>query len=385
MSFDKQICRKNTNSVKYDFAAYYGKPEDATPLWIADMDFQIPTEVTAVLQKCVDHGIYGYTESKEAYFRAVHNWYAARYGYHTKEEWLVKTPGVTFALGMAIKAFTYPGDNILIQTPLYPPIAATIKLNRRNVVDNTLVYNEDRYGIDMADFEEKIADNNVKMFILCSPHNPVGRVWTREELQEMGRVCKKHGVLVVSDEIHCDIVFPGHKHYVFSTVCDDVPSVICTAPSKTFNIAGLQVSNIFIQDSGLRKAFFDEVLATGYHQLSTMGLAAGQAAYEHGHSWLAALLEYLGENAAYVENFISANLPLVKVVDLQGTYLMWLDFNGLDMPHSRLEDIVNNKCKLWPSSGPAFGETGAGFFRVNIACPKSTLEKAMERLQRGLQ
>jgi len=380
ITFDCKVNRKNTSSIKYDFHARYGKPEDAMPLWIADMDFQIPKEVSAVLQKAVDHAIYGYTESTEAYFKSLHNWYAQRYNYHTQEEWLIKTPGVTFALGMAIKAFTAPGENILIQTPLYPPIATTIKLNRRNVVDNTLVYNNGGYEIDFADFEEKITSTNVKMFILCSPHNPVGRVWTKEELQEMGRICKKHNVLVVSDEIHCDIVFPGHKHLVFSTVCEDVPSIICTAPSKTFNIAGLQVSNIFIPDANLRDMFMNEVLATGYHQLSTMGLAAGQAAYEHGHIWHKQLMDYLYENAAYVKNFVAANLRQVKVADLQGTYLMWLDFNEFNMPHDKLEDIMANRSKLWPSSGAAFGEAGAGFFRFNIACPKSTLEEAMDRL-----
>jgi cystathionine beta-lyase len=281
---------------------------------------------------------------------------------------------------MAIKALTAPGDNNLIHTPLYPPIANTININRRNVVDNTLVYCNGGYEIDMVDFEEKIINNNVKMFILCSPHNPVGRVWTRDELQNMGRICAKHNVLVVSDEIHCDIVFPGHKHLVFSTVCEDVPVIICTAPSKTFNIAGLQVSNIFIEDEKLRDAFKKEILSTGYHQLNAMGLAAGQAAYQHGHTWLENLLEYLQENAHYVKNFVAANLPQVKVADLQGTYLMWLDFNELNFSHEQLEDIITNKCKLWPSSGAAFGEKGRGFFRFNIGCTKSTIEEAMERL-----
>jgi len=382
INFNEHINRRNTNCIKYDFPARYSKPEGLLPLWIADMDFQIPKEVTEVLQKSVNHSIFGYTESKEPYFQSVHNWYAQRYGYHTKEEWLVKTPGVTFALGMAIKAFTSPDDSILIQTPLYPPIANTIKINNRNVVDSTLVYTQGRYEINMSDFEKKIRENNVKMFILCNPHNPVGRVWLREELQEMGHICKKYNVLVVSDEIHCDIVLPGHKHIVFSTVCEDVPSVICTAPSKTFNIAGLQVSNNFIQDSNLRDVFQNEILSTGYHQLNSMGLAAGQAAYEHGHNWLAQLIEYLTQNAAYVKKFLATNMPQVKVTDLQGTYLMWLDFSALNISHSQLEDMLTNNAQLWLVSGTAFGETGEGFFRMNIACPRSTLEEAMERLLR---
>jgi len=380
MNFNNPPARKNTNSLKYDCNANYNKPEGLLPLWVADMDFQIPAEITAALQASVNHAIYGYTETSTTYFQAVHNWFSSRFNYHTKEEWLIKTPGVVFSLGMSIKAFTSPGDKILIQNPLYYPIANTINANHRIVVDNTLVYTQGGYQIDMADFEAQIKTHNVKMFILCNPHNPVGRVWTHEELQEMGRICKKYNVLVVSDEIHCDIVFPGHKHLVFSTVCEDVPAIILTAPSKTFNIAGLQVSNVFIPDANLRDAYKAEIHATGYSQLNTMGIVAGQAAYEHGHNWLAELLKYLAENAAFVQEFTAANMPQVKVTDLQGTYLMWLDFNALGKTHQQLDDAITDKSKLWLSSGTAFGETGAGFFRINIACPKSTLQEAMERL-----
>lgn len=380
-NFNEQINRQNTNSLKYDFAARFNKPINITPLWVADMDFKIPPEVTEKLQSIVNHGIYGYTDANDDYFNALYNWFDKIHGYKIKKEWLVKTPGIVYALGMAIKAFTAPNDSILIQKPLYYPIENTIVANGRKAIDNTLKYSNNCYSIDITDFEEKIIKHNIKMFILCNPHNPVGRVWTKEELQEMGRICKKHNVLVVSDEIHCDIVFGGHKHLVFSNVCEDVDSIICTAPSKTFNLAGLQCSNIFIANKKLKAMFKHEIHATGYSQLNTMALAAGQAAYEHGGAWHTALMEYLTSNALYVKSFIEREIPQIKVIDLQGSYLMWLDFSGFNLSHNELDDIITNKAKLWLSSGTTFGETGQYFFRINLACPLNTLEKAMAQLK----
>jgi len=386
-NFDEVIPRRNTNSLKYDFAAKYGKPEDVLPLWVADMDFKIPPEVTQALLNSASHAIYGYTDTKSDYFRAVSSWFARRFDYAIKEEWLIKTPGIVFALGMAVKAYTSPGDAILIQKPLYYPIENTIVANGRVAIDNPLVYSDGKYTIDMADFEKKIAETNAKVFILCNPHNPVGRCWTREELLEMGRICKKYNCVVVSDEIHCDIVYKGHKHLVFSTVHPDFldNSIICTAPSKTFNVAGLQVSNIFIASENLRKKFKHEIHATGYSQLNTMGLVACQAAYEQGEAWLEQLMEYLAKNAAFLENFLSEKLPQVKLVKPEGTYLLWLDFsavlNSLKLTHDEFDSLITNKAGLWLSSGTVFGAAGAGFWRVNIACPRSVLETALLRLE----
>ncbi|MCL2403986.1 MAG: pyridoxal phosphate-dependent aminotransferase [Defluviitaleaceae bacterium] len=380
-NFDEVINRHNTNSYKYDFPEMFNKPKDALPLWVADMDFRIPPEVMAAIQKVADHGIYGYAESKDDYFNAVASWFASIHDYHVKSDWMVKVPGVVFALGMAIKGLTAPGDAIVIQKPLYYPIENTIVANGRITVDNPLVYSQGRYTLDLEDFERKIVDNNAKMFILCNPHNPVGRVWTRDELLCMGRICQKHNCIVVSDEIHCDLVFDGHKHLVFSTICDTFAdfSVICTAPSKTFNLAGLQNANIFISNKGLRARFKHEIWASGYAQLNVMGMEACKAAYIHGRQWLTELMQYLANNAAYVCDTVAVNLPKIKPIALEGTYLQWLDFNALGLSHDELEDRLN-RANVWLSSGTAFGAAGAGFFRVNLACPRSTLEVAMQRV-----
>jgi len=380
-NFDEVINRYNTNSYKYDFPEKFNKPPDALPLWVADMDFRIPPQVMAAIQKVADHGIYGYADSKDDYFQAVAGWFADMHGYHVKSEWMVKVPGVVFGLGMAIKGLTAPGDKIVIQKPLYYPIENTIVANGRVAIDNPLVYSQGRYTIDFEDFERKITENNAKMFILCNPHNPVGRVWTREELLTMGRICQKHGCIVVSDEIHCDLVFEGHKHLVFSTICEDFAdfSVICTAPSKTFNLAGLQNANIFIPNQGLRERFNHEIWASGYGQLNVMGLEACRAAYLYGREWLAELMQYLAKNAALTCEVMAARLPHVKVTALEGSYLQWLDFNALGLSHEELEDRLN-RAKVWLSSGTAFGAAGAGFFRVNLACPRSVLATALERV-----
>ena len=380
-NFDEIIERRGTSSLKYDCAERFGRPKDALPLWVADMDFSVPLDVTKALENHVSHGIYGYTESDANYFNAVENWFKTYHNYKIEEPWVVKTPGVVFALGMAIKAFTEIGDKILIQKPLYYPIENSIVRNNRIVVDNTLVYKNGCYTIDMADFEEKISKNNVRMFILCNPHNPVGRVWTKDELAEMGRICKKYNCLVVSDEIHCDLVFNNHIHLPFATVDDNFVenSIILTAPSKTFNLAGLQVSNVFIPDKKLRNAFKHEIIATGYSQLNTLGLIACSAAYIHGYEWLIELKEYLLQNANYVIEFFAKHLPQVKVIPLEGTYLMWLDFNSVNLTHSQMQEVLDT-AKVWLSSGTSFGATGEGFWRINIACPKSTIETALNRI-----
>ena len=378
--FDEIVNRRGTDSLKYDFAKRYNKHEDAIPMWIADMDFRVPPEVTAAIQKCTGHGIYGYTETKEDYYQSVYDWFADMHGYHVKSDWMVKTPGVVFALGMAIKALTAPGDAIIIQKPLYPPIESTILANSRVAIDNSLVYGNGRYTIDIEDFKRKIAKHNARMFILCNPHNPVGRVWTKEELLAMGRICKKHNCFVVSDEIHCDIVFEGHKHLVFSTLSKEFEdiSIICTAPSKTFNLAGLQVANIFIPNNKIRARFKHEITATGYSQLNTIGIAACKAAYKHCRYWHTMLMQYLTNNINFVKNSLAA-IPQIKPAPLEGTYLQWLDFSPLGLPHEKLEEKLVN-AKVWPSNGMVFGTAGSGFFRVNLACPKAVLETAMERI-----
>lgn len=380
-NFDEVIDRRGTNSYKYDFPQRFGKPVDALPLWVADMDFRVPSPVMDAIQRVADHGIYGYTETDESYFAAVAGWFAHRHDYHVKSDWVVKAPGVVFALGMAIRGLTAPGDAILIQKPLYPPIENTIVANGRIPVNSPLVYTGGRYTIDLEDFESRIIESKARMFILCSPHNPGGRVWTRDELLAMGRICQRHNCIVVSDEIHCDIVFEGHRHLMFTEVCEEFAefSVICTAPSKTFNLAGLQVSNMLIPNEKLRGKIKHEIWATGYSQLNTMGLAACQAAYLYGGVWLDELMVYLAANAAFVCEYLAAQAPGVRPIPLEGSYLKWLDFNALGVPHQELLEGLN-QAKVWLSSGLDFGTEGDGFFRVNLACPRSVLEEGMERV-----
>ena len=246
--FDTVIDRKNTNSLKYDFAVERGKPADVLPLWVADMDFPAPKPVLEALHRSVEHGIFGYSDVKSEYYDAVSAWFSQRFGWQTQPQWLVKTPGVVFALAMAVRALTEPGDVVLIQPPVYYPFFSVIRDNDRTVAENTLLYQDGRYSIDFEDFERKIVEQKVKLFLLCSPHNPVGRVWTLEELQQIGAICRKHNVYVVSDEIHCDFAFAEHPHHMFLAANPELAeqTIICTAPSKTFNLAGLQVSNIWI-------------------------------------------------------------------------------------------------------------------------------------------
>lgn len=384
--FDEIIDRRGTNSIKYDFCAERGKPEDVIPLWVADMDFRTPPAVTEALVKAAQHGIFGYSESKQEYFDAVHNWFKSRFGWETDQSWLVKVPGVVYAVATAIRALTEKGDAVLIQQPVYHPFASTVLVNGRKLVNNPLVYEKGEYHIDFDDFEEKIIKNDVKLFLLCSPHNPVGRVWTREELVRMGDICLKHNVIVISDEIHADFVYKGYLHFIFASLKPEFlnNTVICTAPSKTFNLAGLQVSNIFIANDEIRKKFREELMRSGYSQPNTMGLVACQAAYEHGAQWLDELIEYLEGNISYIRKFLAERLPQIKLVEPQGTYLLWLDFNQLNLSEKELNDLIVNKAKLWLNEGTTFGSEGKGFQRLNIACPRATLERAFLQLEKAI-
>ncbi|MDF2514016.1 MAG: aminotransferase [Herbinix sp.] len=384
--FDKIIDRKNTNSLKYDFAVERGRPEDVLPLWVADMDFQAPSEVLDALGQAVAHGIFGYTEVKKDYFEVIHAWFYKHFGWDVKEDWLIKTPGVVYAITLAVKAFTQEGEGVLIQQPVYYPFEETIILNKRTLAINNLVYQNGAYSIDYDDFEQQIITKKVKLFILCNPQNPVGRVWTVDELTRMGEICLKHNVIIISDEIHCDFIYPGYHHTVFSNINEAFAqnTVTCTAPSKTFNLAGLQVSNIFIQNSELRKKFIDELDRSGYSQLNTLGLIACKAAYQYGETWLTELRAYLYENLSFVREYLKENLPEVKLVEPQGTYLIWLDFSALNLSHRDMKDLIVNKAKLWLDAGQMFGKSGYGFERINIACPRAILKQALDQLVQAI-
>jgi cystathionine beta-lyase len=378
--FDTVIERKGTNSLKYDFAPERGMPEGLLPMWVADMDFAAPPEVLEDLHKTVTHGIFGYTETKQDYYDALSAWFSSRFHYAFEKRDVIKTPGVVFALAMAVRSFTEPGESVLIQTPVYYPFFEVIRDNDRIVVENPLVYSEGTYKIDFEDFERNIKENAVKLFLLCSPHNPVGRVWSVAELTRIGEICGKYGVLVVSDEIHCDFVWEGFRHTCFGTLFENC--IVATAPSKTFNIAGLQVANIIIKNPKIRHRFKDEISKSGYSQLNTMGLAACQSAYTHGGKWLSALKEYLQGNIALVDSFLKEKIPNVHVVPLQGTYLLWLDFRAYDLPQRVLDEKIVDEAHLWLDGGTMFGRGGEGFQRMNIACPRATLLSALEQLER---
>ncbi|MDR0839533.1 MAG: pyridoxal phosphate-dependent aminotransferase [Oscillospiraceae bacterium] len=384
--FDEVIERKNTDSLKFDFARERGRPEGLLSMWVADMDFRVPPCVTRELERIVRHGIYGYTETKEDYFDAVAAWFREGFGFDTQPEWLVKTPGVVFSLGMAVQAFTKPGDAVIIQQPVYYPFSEVVRDNGRVLVNNSLVYENGRYSIDFEDFERKIIDNNAKLFLLCSPHNPVGRVWTRGELLRLGEICLRHGVTVVADEIHCDFVYSGHTHTIFPSLSPELAqiSVLCTAPSKTFNLAGLQASNIFIPNPALREKFRGAIAGTGYSQLNTTGLAACRAAYSGGREWLEQLKAYLTGNLDFLRGFVAERLPGVELVEPEGTYLIWMDFRALGLDRRELESLIVDRAKLWLDGGHIFGSDGEGFERFNIACPRSVLREALERLERAI-
>ncbi len=386
LNFDEIINRRGTDCLKYDFAVRRGMPEDVLPLWVADMDFKTTSYVEDAVIERTKHGIFGYSESGEEYFKAVVGWMRRHHNWEIRPEWLIKTPGVVFALAMSVKAFTEKGDSVLIQQPVYYPFSEVIRDNGRVVVSNDLYLGEDnRYHIDLADFEKKIVEHHVKLFLLCSPHNPTGRVFTKEELTAMGDLCVKHGVKVVSDEIHNDFVFQG-EHTVFASVKKEYEeiSVICTSPSKTFNLASMLISNIFIPNRELRQRFRHEVDAAGISQLSVLGLVAAKEAYAQGDEWYEQMMSYVGENIRYVKEYVKENLPGVTVIDGEGTYLMWLDFRGTGLDPEELDRRIIYEAKLWLDSGKIFGHTGAGFQRINVAAPRAVLTECLERIRKVL-
>jgi len=380
--FDAVHNRKNTSSLKYDFAEKLGRRADILPLWVADTDFKLPFEAEEALVRLARHGIFGYSEPGDGYFEALQAWFRDRFNYETKEEHTVLTPGVVFALAAAVRAFTEKGEAVLIQKPVYYPFSEVILDNDRKLVNNPLVYENGAYSIDFEDFERKIIDNSVKLFILCSPHNPVGRVWTRDELVKLGEICLKHGCAVVSDEIHCDFVYAPHKHGVFAAICPEFAenSVICTAPSKTFNLAGLQNANIFIKNPELLGKFQKQVAAAGYSQVGIPGLVAAEYCYRYGAEWLGELLAYLSENIRVTKEF--AERIGARYIKTEGTYLVWIDFSPLGFSDKELRRKIQDEAGVWLDGGPIFGENGSGFQRINVACPIILLKEALSKMER---
>ncbi len=393
-NFDTEIERRGTGSAKWEFvvAGDQFNQTDRTdkkygagrllPLWVADMDFRSPPAVVEALTERAKHGLFGYTAPTDSYYTAVTEWMQRRYNWPVEREWILQTPGVVPAINLLIQTFVQPGEKVLIQRPVYYPFMNAIKNNGAEIVSNSLRYEGGCYQMDFDDLAAKTADPAVKLAILCSPHNPVGRVWTREELIRFGEICIQNDVLVISDEIHCDLIFNGAEFTTFAAISDEFAqnSVICTAPSKTFNLAGLKTSNIIIPNPAIRAPFAARLEAAGIHGLNCFGGVALEAAYNHGEAWLAAMLAYVEDNYHFMVAYLAEHLPQVTVVPLEGTYLAWCDFRQLGLCPAERKERIMEKAQVYLDEGEMFGPEGEGFERINLACPHSILAEALERI-----
>ena len=385
MNFDEEINRYDTNCVKYDFKKYKNIPEDVFPMWVADMDFRCCDEILMEMHQKLNHGILGYSKEDQSYFNAIKNWYKKKYDVTLNQEWLIPTPGIVFALATIVKVITEENDYVLINYPVYHSFTDVVLDNKRQIISSDLVLTNGHYEFDFNDFETKIKEYNVKLFLLCSPHNPVGRVWTKEELDKIIAICKKNHVFIVSDEIHSDFVWSG-KHTCLLKYQDYQDNIIlCTSPSKSFNLSGLQISNIFIPSVEIRQKFQIELWNTGYSLINIMGLVACKAAYQKGDKWLNELKKYIIGNIEYVDKFLKEKLPKIQLIYPEGTYLLWLDFNKLGLSDDKIDELLINDAKLWLNSGKMFGPNGCGFQRINIALPRKNLKKALENLEKAFK
>lgn len=381
--FDTPIDRTHTWTIKHDFKKENGKADDILPLWVADMDFRSPDSVVEALKKAVDHGIFGYSRADESYFDAVAAWYQKRHHLTLQPEWMTCTPGIVFALSIAVRAFTQEGDAVLIQPPVYHPFSRAILRNKRTLVENPLVLKDGHYEMDLEDLEQKVLDEHVKLMILCNPHNPVGRVWTREELTALADICLRHHVYVISDEIHGDFVWQGHEQTPYASISEEacLHSMMCTAPSKTFNLAGMATSNLFIPDPEMRRKFRSELLDVGQENMNRLGLFACRAAYEGGGEWLDQLIGYLAGNLALVRDFCKNRVPQIQLVEPEGTYLAWLDCRELGMTDDELMAFFSDEAKVWLDPGTHSGEQGSGFMRFNLGSSRSVIAQALDQIE----
>jgi cysteine-S-conjugate beta-lyase len=396
--FDTEINRAGTFSAKWEFIQEGEDPlgwqhtdrcfgEDRTlPMWVADMDFVCPRPVVEALVARAAHGIYGYTTATGSYYAAVVNWIRRRHGWEIAPEWICTTPGVVPALNMLVGAFVRPGEKVLIQPPVYYPFYSAVENNGAELVTNPLLYEDGRYRMDYAGLEAVTRDPQVVMAILCSPHNPVGRVWTREELVRFGEICFANDVLVVSDEIHGDLMLNGRPFIPFASIGGDFAqrSIVCTAPSKTFNLAGLHASNIVIPDTDLRCRFAATLRKNGLFGVSAFGVVAAQAAYDQGEEWLDQVLEYIAGNLAVLEEFVARHIPEITVIPPEGTYLVWLDCRRLGLEKWALKRLMLQEARVYLDEGFIFGPEGEGFERINIACPRSVLMEALQRIDAAI-
>jgi len=387
-NFDEIIDRTNYHSVKWDeLKIKFGDiPEDVLPMWIADMEFRSPQPVIEAIKKANEHGIYGYTSRPDSYYQAIIDWMEKRHNWKIKKDWLAFSPGVVPALSFIIRAFCQPGDKVVVQPPVYYPFFRVIENNGCHVVNNPLKLSNKKYFIDWEDLERKVDDTRVKLLILCSPHNPVGRVWQKEELIILGEICLKHNIIVVSDEIHADILFKGYKHTPFASISPAFAhhSITCTAPSKTFNLAGLQTSSIIIPNKKYYKIYENILDSLALNENNVFGLVALETAYRDGEEWLEQLLSYLNENLKFLMKYFKERIPKIKVIKPEGTYLIWLDCRQLELSAKDLNNLMIKKARVALDDGCWFGAEGKGFMRINIACPRSFLEEGLKRIEKAV-
>lgn len=376
-NFDEMISRRNTNCIKWDASA----DSEMLPMWVADMDFRTAPAIVEALQKRVAHGIFGYTRVPDEYYQAVISWLDRRHGLKTKKDWFIYTSGVVPAISAIIKAMTEPGDKVILQTPVYNCFFSSVRNNGCEILSNPLIYAGQTYRMDYEDLERKAADPRAKVLVLCNPHNPAGRVWTHEELVRLGEICIRHNVLVISDEIHCELVYPGHKHLPFASISEEFlkHSVTCISPSKAFNIAGLQIANIIAPDDEIRRKIDRAINVNEVCDVNPFGVIATIAAYNEGEEWLDQLVGYIGENYKFMKDFCAVNLSEFPLAVLEGTYLAWMDCSALHIPSEELGVRLQKEAKLWLNAGAIYGKDGDNFMRWNLACPRERVADGLNR------
>ncbi|MCL7747894.1 MalY/PatB family protein [Halalkalibacter alkaliphilus] len=380
--FDEIVERRGTNSMKWDMTKQRFGKEDLLPMWVADMDFRAPKEVLDALHATVEHGIFGYPAHSKTVDQAVQGWLKRRYSWSVEADSLIYTSGIVPTISYIIQAFTEPGEGVIIQTPVYYPFYDVVKKNNRELIKNPLSFDGDHYDIDFNQLESVITDNT-KMLVLCHPHNPVGRVWKRDELEKLAAICEKHNLLVVSDEIHADLLFKGQKHIPFASISKDASerTFTCLAPSKTFNLAGIQTSYVVVENEELRRKLANHLANSFANSVNSFAEVATEAAYTHGEKWLEQLMDYVQDNYDFVRKYISLNMPKLRVMDSEGTYLLWLECSNLPLSALERKKWLVEEANVALNHGPIFGDEGKDFERINLACPRETLKQGLDQMK----
>lgn len=377
-NFDEIIPRRGTGAYKWDSAP----ADDVIPMWVADMDFRTAPPVIDALRRRVEHGVFGYVKVPDAYYDAVISWFSRRHGWHIERDWILYTSGVVPAVSVVVKAMCEPGDRVILQTPVYNCFFSSVRNNGCEVLENPLINDGGRYRMDYDDLERKAADPKVKLLVLCNPHNPAGRVWTAEELERMNDICMRHGVRVLSDEIHCELTYNGNRYTPFAAVSDRClnNAIVANSPSKSFNTAGLQIANIITNDADLRARIDRAININEVCDVNPFGVEGLIAAYNEGELWLDALCIYLWDNYKALLGFFAERLPKLRVTPLEGTYLVWVDCRCLGVTSDELTRRLADEGRVMVNSGTMYGADGEGFIRINIACPRSRMMQGLERI-----